>query len=79
MGLLVPGLLKVGDVPHLAALTSPRRLLIAGGVSPQGRKLTAKELKEAYAFTSAMYKLHGGEEKVTIKTDMKTEETAAAL
>lgn len=79
MGLLVPGILKVGDVPHLAALVTPRRLLVAGGVLPQGKKLTAKELKDAYAFTSAMYKLHGGEEKATIKAEMKADEIAAIL
>jgi dienelactone hydrolase len=79
MGLLAPGILKVGDIAHLAALSTPRRLVIAGGVSPQAKKLKAKELKEAYTFTAAMYKLHGGEEKLTIKEDMKAEEIAAAL
>jgi len=34
---LAPGILKVGDIPHLAALIAPRRLVIAGGVSPQER------------------------------------------
>ena len=55
MGLLAPGLLKVGDVPHLAALVAPKRLVIAGGVSPQGRKLTQKELEVALRFTIGVY------------------------
>src|SRR5262249_42937070 len=29
MGLLAPGLFKVGDVPHLAAMSAPRRLIVA--------------------------------------------------
>jgi dienelactone hydrolase len=79
MGLLVPGILKVGDVPHLAALSAPRRLLVAGGVSPQGKKLTTKELKGLYSFTTGMFKLHGGEEKLTIKAEMKADEIASAM
>ena len=31
LGIMVPGILRnVGDIPHLAALTAPRRLVIAG-------------------------------------------------
>src|SRR5207302_6375165 len=33
MGLLAPGILNVGDIPHLAALVSPRRLIVADGVT----------------------------------------------
>src|SRR5262249_667494 len=38
MGLLAPGLLRAGDVPHLAALTAPRRLVVAGGRSAEGKE-----------------------------------------
>jgi dienelactone hydrolase len=79
MGLLAPGILKLGDIPHLAALSAPRKLVIAGGVSPQGKKLTEKELKEAYGYTSAMYKILGAENKVTIRGEMKAEELVVAL
>jgi hypothetical protein len=47
--------LKVGDVPHLAALVAPKRLIIAGGVSPKGKKLTQKELEVAFRFTIGVY------------------------
>ena len=55
MGLLVPGILKVGDIPHIAGMIAPRRLIVAGGASPQGKKLNQKELEEAFTFTSGVY------------------------
>ena len=66
MGILVPGLLRIGDVPHLAALMAPRRLIIAGGVSPQGMKLSQEELETAFAFTSGVYKTLKAADKLTI-------------
>jgi hypothetical protein len=57
MGLLANGILGVGDIPHLAALTAPRRLLLAGSVSPQGKKLGEKEVGEAFGFTSEVYRI----------------------
>lgn len=66
MGILAPGILKVGDMPHLAALIAPKRLIIAGGVSPQGKKLTQKELEAAFAFTSGVYKTLKAADKLTI-------------
>ena len=38
LGVIVPRILRdVGDVPHLAALVAPRRVVIAGGVSGGGQ------------------------------------------
>jgi dienelactone hydrolase len=79
MGLLAPGLLRVGDVPHLAALSAPRRLLIVGGVSSDGKALAEKALKEAYAFTASVYKLHKAEAKLTVTEALKPGEVAAGL
>jgi dienelactone hydrolase len=69
MGLLAPGLLKVGDVPHLAALVAPKRLIIAGGVSPQGKKLTQKELEVAFRFTIGVYEAMKMGEWLTIEAE----------
>jgi dienelactone hydrolase len=69
MGLLAPGLLKVGDVPHLAALVAPKRLVIAGGVSPQGKKLTKKELEVAFRFTIGVYEAMKMGEWLTIEAE----------
>lgn len=55
MGLLAPGLLAAGDVPHLAALVAPRRLVVAGGVDARGKKLDDKALSAALGFTRRMY------------------------
>ena len=75
MGLLAPGLLRAGDVPHLAALAAPRRLLVAGGVTPEGRKRTGGQLREAFAFTRKVYGLAKAERRLTVDG----EEDAAAL
>jgi pimeloyl-ACP methyl ester carboxylesterase len=66
MGALFPGILKVGDIPHLAALVAPRRLVIAGGVTPQGTKLSQKVLEDAFSFTTKVYKAMKASEKLTI-------------
>jgi len=79
MALLVPGIMRVGDVPQLAALAAPRRLVIAGGVSSQGKALGEKELKEAYGFTASIYKVQKAEGKLSVAAAMKAEEVAAAL
>src|SRR5439155_22577993 len=45
MGVLAPGLLRVGDVPQLAALVAPRKLVISGGATPTGGHLREKALR----------------------------------
>ncbi len=50
LGLMAPGMLReVGDVAHLAALCLPRRVVVAGGVSGDGTKLTTDELRSTFA------------------------------
>ena len=66
MGVLVPGILKAGDVPHLAGLIAPRRLVIAEGVSPQGRKLSERELADAFAFTKKVYDATNAAKNLTV-------------
>jgi hypothetical protein len=79
MGLLAPGILRVGDVPHLAALSAPRKLLVAGGVGPQGAKLKEKELLETFAFPRDVYKLHKAEAILTIKEEITTADVVRGL
>jgi hypothetical protein len=69
MGILAPGILKAGDVPHLAGLVAPRRLIIAGGTLPQGKKLTQKEMDAAFQFTTAVYKAVRGPANLTVTID----------
>ncbi len=79
MGLLAPGILKVGDIPQLAALSAPHRLLLAGAVSPQGKKLEQKEMLAAYTFTRDIYKLLGAEKQLNIRDQATPGEVAAWL
>jgi hypothetical protein len=79
MGLLAPGLLRWGNVSHLAALIAPRRLAIAGGVSPQGKKVKGDVLQEAFAFTSGIYKLIKSGDKLTVHDDADAEKLVVEL
>jgi hypothetical protein len=79
MGLLAPGILRWVDVPHLAALAAPRRLIVAEGVSPQGKKLAAKEVQESYGFTRQVYEVYKAQDKLTVAEQARVEEIAAAI
>src|SRR5262249_19285001 len=79
MGLLVPGILRVGDVPHLAALASPGRLIVAGGIGADGKALAERELQSAFAFTARVYKACKADAKLTVQAEMKPEDLAAGL
>jgi dienelactone hydrolase len=79
MGLLAPGILRLGDLPHLASLIAPRRLFIGDGFSPQDRSLNLKALQEAYAFTKRIYQLYKAEHKLTVTEDPHLDELALTL
>jgi dienelactone hydrolase len=79
MGLLAPGILHAGDVAQWAALLAPRSLALVDGITTQGRKLTERYLREAYAFTSAIYKLHGAEDRLTLAEGLPVDELVAKL
>jgi dienelactone hydrolase len=79
MGLLAPGILRLGDIPQLAALVAPRRLILAEGVTSQGKKLTEQYLREAYAFTRDIYKLYKADAKLTVTEGGRIEDIAAGL
>src|SRR5205823_2539174 len=57
MGLLAPGIVRVGDISLLAALVAPRRLVIADAVGPDGKPLADKPLGDAFAVTRRIYRL----------------------
>jgi hypothetical protein len=66
MGLLVPGILKVGDVPHLLSLVAPEKLTIQGGHTADGTPLDEKGLHKAFEFTTAVYKVLRSEKNLKI-------------
>jgi dienelactone hydrolase len=65
MGLLAPGILVVADIPQLAALCAPRRLVIAGGITPQGKKVPGNEVTDNYRFAIDIYKLARATERLS--------------
>jgi dienelactone hydrolase len=79
MGLLAPGILRVADVPHLAALAAPRKVLIAEGVTPQGKRLTEKQLLEAFHFTRSIFKTHKAEARLRLSVEMRSDDLVKAL
>lgn len=74
MGILVPGILQVGDVPLLAALCAPRRLLIAEPRLPEGQTP-----RDAFAFTRAVYGTLRRENALTLLPAFQAKEAVAAL
>ncbi len=67
LGTLAPGILRdVGDVPHIAMLASPRRVVIAGGVYGNGKELTPEQLQDAYEPTTQLAKLIEKEKEFVI-------------
>jgi dienelactone hydrolase len=79
MGILVPGILRAGDIPHLAALAAPRRLLIAEGRTSQNRALNEKGLREAFAFPRNVYRVLQRENALTLLTTFQAKEAVAGL
>jgi dienelactone hydrolase len=79
MGLLAPGILRSGDVPHLAALVAPRKLVIAGGFSSAGKKLDAKGLESAFAFTRKVYGLLKADSALVVRAALPAGDLAGQL
>jgi dienelactone hydrolase len=79
MGLLAPGILRVGDIPHLAALAAPQKLILSGGITSQGKKMTQKQLRDAYTYTSAVYALYKAQKRLTISETAEAATIAAGL
>jgi hypothetical protein len=58
LGIMAPGMIKfAGDVPVLASLMAPRKLVLAGGLAADGVPVEGDALQEAYAGTRRIYEL----------------------
>jgi cephalosporin-C deacetylase-like acetyl esterase len=67
LGIIVPGILRsVGDIPQIASLVAPRRLVIAEGVSGEGKPLNAKQLESNYSWTQSVYRLISKKKELSI-------------
>lgn len=80
LGTLAPGLLRdIGDVPHLAALALPQRVIVAGGVAGSGSKLTAEELTQAFTLTEKVAKQLDQQEQWRLLTSIEADQIAQSI
>ncbi len=66
MGVIVPGMLTLGDVGLIAALVAPRPLAIQGGVEPDGTIVNSDRLRDAYRETRSIYAVLNADDKLTV-------------
>lgn len=80
LGIMVPGILRdIGDIPQLAALVAPRRLIITGGVDGVGNKLTQDQMMANYAWTKSISKFEPAANDLRVTADLSPKEIAASL
>jgi hypothetical protein len=80
MGTVAPRMVRAaGDVPQLAALVAPRRLVVSGGLTGGGDPLTADALRAQFAYTQQIYRLHGVEAHLTVTSGEKPEDLVKRL
>ena len=65
---LVRGLLRVCDLPEVAACVAPRRLVLGGPVDHMRRRLTAGEVEKLYSWTRSVFHLFEADEAFVIST-----------
>jgi hypothetical protein len=80
LGVIVPRiLLDVGDVPHIATLVTPRRVVIAGGVSGGGQALDGSRLRKAYEPAARTFGLLGSSDAIKLMDAADAADVARAL
>jgi dienelactone hydrolase len=77
LGLMAPGMLRyVGDVPHLAALVAPRRLLISGPVNGSGKEIEEKQFEAHFDYPRKIYGIRRSREKLVVTGKLAAKELA---
>ncbi|MDB5338993.1 MAG: dienelactone hydrolase-like enzyme [Planctomycetaceae bacterium] len=67
MGIMVPRILReVGDIPQLAAMVAPRKLVIVGGVDGSGTAVKSDALEQNFAYSRKIYGLLEAEAQLTL-------------
>jgi len=66
MGLIVPNILDVGDVGHLAALVAPRPLVFTRAIEPEGGVANIERTVTAFTFARSIYQLMGASERLKL-------------
>jgi len=62
----IPGILKLCDLPEVAACIAPRRLVLAGPVDHMRRRVSQPEAERAYAFPQRIYELFEADENLVL-------------
>lgn len=79
MAIFQPDLMKIGDLPHLAALAAPRPALVAGPVRLDGMGTTAARVESLYRWPRELYRTLSRPESFTARPDAPAGEVAATL
>ena len=80
LGIMAPSILRdVGDIPRIAALIAPRPLVVAGGVSGDGRALELSGLKRNYEFTREVFASDNAENNFLCLAPASEAEVVASL
>lgn len=80
LGIMAPAILRdMGDISHLAALASPRRVVIVGGVDGAGNALSEEELKASYAWTKTVFQLDESLKNLRIHSEADPKTIVASL
>ncbi len=80
LGIIAPGILRdAGDIPHLAALVAPRRLVITAGIDGQGKPLSTIKLQKQFEQTSKAYHLEQSVKNFSIQHKYRPDEVIQLL
>lgn len=79
MALFHPGLLKLGDIPHLAALTAPRNVLLANPLALDGSPVHQEELDHLTATARGFHARHGKPGRYLARAEMSDAEISKVL
>ncbi len=79
MATFVPFLLDVGDVPQLAALLAPRRLILARPVDGQSKPLDAESAARLFDFTEYTYHWYRATSQLQIEPSFSEDRLADLL
>jgi hypothetical protein len=79
MATFVPFLMDIGDVPHLAALLAPRRLILARPVDAQSKPIDAEPAAAAFHFTESTYQWYNATSQLRIDPNFSEDLLADAM
>ncbi len=69
LGTMVPGILNaVGDIQHLAALSAPRRVIMAGGVNGGGENVASHDLAKEFSYAAEVFRVMGQPKQLILAT-----------